>query len=417
MAQPGHHGFRFHALCQWGERPAHQRRHRCANCLVVQDISVSRAGQPGEGCRSMTGLSEISAPAVWPAPSPPTLTDGAIAVLNLQAQIDGLQGHGTSAEAATLIDLLILRGLILGRISDYERAAELADREVGAAITDAAAYVLRARTRAVFHRFTEALDDLDHADRISPQGAAAERERAAILQAMGHYHEALVTHEAAAADREGQFERAAALAGFWAERGKTETAQHFYLDSLRSYRGVSPFPLALLDFQLGLMWMRQDRLNQARACFEAAISRVPAYAAAQGHLAEVEADLGNPDAALARLYPLAGSSDDPDYAAQLARILGEMGRREESVAWRRMAASRYDELTATHPAAFADHAAEFWLGVGNDPQKALRLAEFNLRVRQTHRAYDLLAQALDTNTAGEGSARCSGVHLPSRAAM
>ena len=81
---------------------------------------------------------------------------------------------------------------------------------------------------------------------------------------MGHYNEALVTHEAAAAGREEKFERAAALAGFWAERGKTETAQHFYLDGLRSYRGVSPFPLALLDFQLGLMWMRQDRLSEAR---------------------------------------------------------------------------------------------------------------------------------------------------------
>jgi tetratricopeptide (TPR) repeat protein len=188
----------------------------------------------------MIDPSEVSAPTDWPVPGPLTLTDGAIAVLNLQAQIDGLEGPGTFAEAATLIDLLILRGLILGRISDYERAAELADCEVGTAITDAAAYVVRARTRAVFHRFTEALDDLDHADRISPQGAAAERERAAILQAMGHYNEALVTHEAAAADREEKFERAAALAGFWAERGKTETAQHFYLDSLRSYRGVSP---------------------------------------------------------------------------------------------------------------------------------------------------------------------------------
>ena len=76
----------------------------------------------------MIALSEISMPAVCAAPGPPALTDGAIAVLNLQAQIDGLEGHGTSAEAATLIDLLILRGLILGRISDYERAAQLADR-------------------------------------------------------------------------------------------------------------------------------------------------------------------------------------------------------------------------------------------------------------------------------------------------
>jgi tetratricopeptide (TPR) repeat protein len=362
----------------------------------------------------MIDVSELSAPGDWPAPGPLTLTDGGIAVLNLQAQIDGLEGHGTSAEAATLIDLLILRGLILGRISDYERAAQIADCQIGAATTDAAAYVARARTRAVFHRFTDALDDLDQADRISPQDIAAKRERAAILQALGHYHEALATYETA--DRAEQFEQAAAL-GFWAERGETDTAQHFYLEGLCSYRGVSPFPLAPLDFQLGVMWMRKDRLSEARACFEAAVRRIPAYVAAQGHLAEVDADLGEPEAAIARLTPLAISSDDPDYAAQLARILGEMGRREESVAWRRMAAARYDELTAAHPAAFADHAAEFWLGAGNDPAKGLRLAEFNLRVRRTPRASDLLAQALEANTAGAASARCSGAYLTNGAAI
>src|SRR5262245_65084309 len=106
MAQRGHHGFRIHALCQRRERPAHQRRHRRADRLVVEDFSVSRAAQPGEGSRSMTGLSKISAPALRPAAGPPTLTDGGIAVLNLQAQIDGLEGHSTTLEAATLIDLL-----------------------------------------------------------------------------------------------------------------------------------------------------------------------------------------------------------------------------------------------------------------------------------------------------------------------
>src|SRR5262249_27213135 len=104
--------------------------------------------------------------------------------------------------------------------------------------------------------------------------------------------------------------------------------------------------------------------------------------------------------------------DDPDYAAQLARILGEMGCSEESAAWRRAAAGRYDDLIAAHPAAFADHAAEFWLGAGNDPLKGLRLAEFNLRVRQTPRAYDLLAQALEANAAGAASPRCFGAHYP-----
>ena len=359
----------------------------------------------------MIDLSEISAPAICPAASSPTLTDGTIAMLNLQAQIDGLEGHGTSAETATLIDLLILRGLVLGRISDYERAAELADRRVSAATTDAAAYVARARTRAVFHRFTDALDDLDDADRMSPHHAAAKRERAAILQAQGRFDEALSTYSAII-DSVGQFERAAALAGLWAERGEVDRAQRFYLDGLRCYRGISPFPVALLEFQLGVMWMREARLGEARTCFEAAIRRVPAYAPAQGHLAEVEADLGNPQSALARLYPLAVSSDDPDYAAQLARILGEMGRKDESSAWLRRAAGRYDELTAAHGEAFADHAAEFWLGPGNDPEKGLRLATLNLEVRKTPRARELLAQALEADTAGAASARCSAAALP-----
>jgi hypothetical protein len=113
---------------------------------------------------------------------------------------------------------------------------------------------------------------------------------------------------------------------------------------------------------------------------------------------------------------LAVSSDDPDYAAQLARILGEMGLNDESSIWRRWAADRYDELTATHREAFADHAAEFWLGPGNDPKKALRLATLNLEARKTPRARDLLAQALDANKAGATSARCSGAALPNRAA-
>jgi tetratricopeptide (TPR) repeat protein len=363
----------------------------------------------------MIGSSKISAPAVWPVSSPPRLTDGTIALLNLQAQIDGLEAPGTCAEAATLIDLLILRGLIHGRISDYERASRLAERLVHDAVTDAAAYMARARTRAVFHRFGEALDDLDHADRISSQDFPAKQERAALLQALGRYDEALVTYEDAA-DRGGQFEQAGALAGLWADRGETDTAQRLYLESLRTYRGVSPFPLALLDFHLGTMWMRHDRLDQARTCLEAAISRVPAFAAAQGHLAEVEAALGEREAAIARLYPLAASSDDPDYAAQLARILGKMGRNNEASGWCLLAANRYDELTAAHPEAFADHAAEFWLGVGNDTPKGLRFAEFNLRVRKTPRAYDLLARALDGKTAEATAARCFGRQLTHRAA-
>ena len=197
--------------------------------------------------------------------------------------------------------------------------------------------------------------------------------------------------------RRANFENVAALVGLHAERGEIEAAERRYAESHSRYRGVSPFPLALLDFQLGLMWMNEGRLDDARSSFEAARRRVPAYAPAQGHLAEVEAQLGEIDSAVARLYSLALSSDDPDYAAQLARILGDAGRDAEAGYWRRLAAARYDELMASHPEAFADHAAEFWLAAGADPDKALRLAEMNVEVRNTPRARGLLAQAVAAN--------------------
>ena len=84
------------------------------------------------------------------------VTHGTIALRNLEAQIEGLQPNSTPGfasveERAWLIDLLALRGSILGRIADYKRALELAHLLVRDAPSEAAAFLARARTRAVFH--------------------------------------------------------------------------------------------------------------------------------------------------------------------------------------------------------------------------------------------------------------------------
>ncbi|MGW0211823.1 hypothetical protein ACWDZ8_40965, partial [Streptomyces sp. NPDC003233] len=100
----------------------------------------------------------------------PVTTNGTIAVTNLHGQIDGLAlqlsrtGAGETpgassavAQGASLIDLLNLRGQILGRVADYERAADLAERLVRVAPEDSTALLARARTRATLHRFAEAV--------------------------------------------------------------------------------------------------------------------------------------------------------------------------------------------------------------------------------------------------------------------
>jgi tetratricopeptide (TPR) repeat protein len=304
-------------------------------------------------------------------------TSGVLAVANLQAQIDGLAAQLAGArssrapavaERARLVDLLILRGEVLGRIADYERAAELALVLVRDAPDDGAAWLARARTRATFHRFAEALADLDGAGRRGAGHAALDAEWAAILQAVGCYAEARVLRRDAA-ERRPDFTTLGALAVLEAERGEVAEAERLFTEARRRYWGVSPFPVASLDFRRGLMWLGQRDLPAARAWFDVAVQRLPAYAPALGHRAEVDAALGARDAAINRLRPLAAFSDDPEYAASLASVLSDAGQPVEAEQWRISAAARYDELVVRHPEAFVDHAAEFWLTVGGDSTK------------------------------------------------
>ncbi|HEV8611175.1 MAG TPA: tetratricopeptide repeat protein [Thermoanaerobaculia bacterium] len=285
-----------------------------------------------------------------------------------------------------------MRGQFAGSIADYERAERIAEQLVSEAPTDPVSFLARAQARSTFHRFAEALADLEQVERRGLHGQRVESLRAAIFQATGRYDEALAVRQRAAQSRP-DIGSLGAEASLRADRGEIDEAERLFVEAPNHYRDVSPFPVAWLYFQQGLMWMREGKLQRARELFEAAHERLPAYASVQGHLAEVEAALGRHERAVELLRPLAQTSDDPDYAAQLARILGDAGRPEEARRWRAAAATRYDELIARHPEAFADHAAEFWIAAGGDPKKALALAQTNLRVRRTPRAYELVLQA------------------------
>ncbi|HEX3309897.1 MAG TPA: tetratricopeptide repeat protein, partial [Streptosporangiaceae bacterium] len=296
--------------------------------------------------------------------------NGTIAVANLHAQIAGLAARARPAPPgqaaaplavaaqALLVDLLTLRGETLGRIADYEHAAELADELVNDAPEDGRAWLARARTRATFHRFAEAMADLETAGQNGLDRATVDAERAPILQAVGCYWHALVLCEEAAKRRPG-FTTLGALAVLQSERGEVTHAEPLFDQARRCYQDISPFPLASLDYRRGLMWLGQGDLPAARSWFAAAQRRVPAYAPALARLAEADAALGHPRDAISRLRPLVSSSDDPHYAASLARVLGAVGCHREARRWHDRAAARHAELILRHPEAFAHHAADF----------------------------------------------------------
>jgi tetratricopeptide (TPR) repeat protein len=330
--------------------------------------------------------------------SEPVTTAGVIAIGNLEARIDGQVARASEGplsvdDRAELAELIALRGNVLGCIADSEQAAAMTDELVRQEPIDASCFVTRARISGVFHRFESALADLDAAAALGGDCIEFDAERAAIYQALGRYDEALAIRRLAV-DRHADFSALAALAGAYGERGEMDEAERWFSAATRCYRGTSPFPVAILEFQRGQLWMEHGDLRRARVWCDAAVRRLPAYVPAQGHLAELDSALGQTAAAIARLRPLALASDDPDYAMQLARILGNTGQTEEAQTWRGKAEARYDELLARHQEAFADHAAEFWLTIGGDPERALWLARQNLSLRQTPRARALVRRSI-----------------------
>jgi hypothetical protein len=345
-------------------------------------------------------------------------TDPSIAVGNLAAQISGVEARiagapDDAALRAELAELLAARAQYTGRIADQERALQIAEALAGDLPDDPTALLARASRRAAFHRFSEALADVDRAAAAGAGATATDEVRASILQALGRYDEALAIRSATARRRPGT-DSFGALASLQAERGAVDEATRLYAEARRSYRDVSPFPLAWLLFDEGLLHMRRGDLPRARALFAAAHRRLPSFAAAQCHLAEVEAELGQPERAVALLRPLAESADDPDAAGHLARILAAHGDAAAARRWRDRAAARFDALVARHPEAYADHAAEFWLNAGGDPDKALALAQRNLAARQTPRAYELVLAA--SLAAADTDVACATASQATRAA-
>lgn len=372
-------------------------------CSKSNGASASRSGSgPEQAASGDPGPPDTERPAT--RKELPT-TPGALAFSNLNSQIQGSESALAldpkhPAKRLALVDLIATRGQYSARVADYERAAQIADEVVRDAPGKWEPLLARASTRATLHRFTEALADLDEVDRLSPKHPGARSQRAAILQARGQLEEALVIRRAS---REAYknimtLGNEAALLG---DMGKLDEAARLFREAAASYRDVSPFPVAWLFFQEGLMWERAGQRARAKSFFAAAHERLPAYAHAASHLAQIEA----PPRALELLAPIVAASDDPEFELLLAQRLQDSGRKADAEPHLARVRARYDELVRRHPAAFADHAGWFWLDEGKDPKRALELAKLNLETRKTEKAYELaLLAAIAANSREEGCA-------------
>ena len=328
---------------------------------------------------------------------PKRYTNGRIALANLSASIESLElGRMTSPSSeglSTLSNLLFLRGDLLGRIADHDRG-ELAALEASALSKHTGTvFYTRARLAGRFHRFEEAKELLDRAQAAGYPAHEVEAERAALLQATGQYHEALALREKLVKDNPG-IHTLGALATLLAEMDQWDAAEGRYTIALDTDDGISPIPCAQLLFEWSVNAMRRGSLERAEQIFAELDMVLPAHVPGRGHRAEVALALREFDLAGALIKPLLESSDDPEYRATYAEILAAQGDAEAAAIEAERAAARYELLLARRPEAYADHAAFFFMGVGNRPQRAVELAFANWDLRDTPRSRSLLDKAL-----------------------
>lgn len=331
-------------------------------------------------------------------------TDGTLAAGNFQGQIRELErqlaAHPTDADRSlALVQLLGARAQFFGRLEDYDRALKLAESVVAARPKAADSYLVRAGARAALHQFADAYLDVEQANRLGAPRARVDEIRASLALASGQLDLALALAKSRVQHR-ADATSLGSLAVVFAAMGSTAEASAAFLEAQGLLVDPSPFPLAWLYFQEGLVAERAGHWARARELYEAAHERLPAYASVAGHLAGVLASTGEKSRAITLLRSI--TSDDPEYPAQLALLLVGVDD-EEAATLREWARSRFEELVLWHPAAFADHAARFYLAAGADPRRALKLAEINRGLRATGDSLELLIEA------------ALAAHAPSRA--
>ena len=323
-------------------------------------------------------------------------TSGRIAVANLSATIDSLELSRVAGapfeHLVALSKFLFVRGDVLGRIKDHERAELIATEAIAMAPGTARALYIRAQLAGRFHRFEEANAVLDQALAAGYPRHEIDLERAALLQATGRYEDALVLRERLAKVDPG-IQALGALGSLLAEMDQWIAAQTSYAAALDADNGVSPLPCSQLLFEWGVSAMRRGDLDRAEAIFVELEAILPAHVPGCGHRAEVALARGQWDIATTLIMPLLQTSDDPEYGAIYAAILSARGDSNAASEAERAAAA-YELLLALRPEAYADHAAAFFMGVGNRPQRAVELALVNWKLRDTPRSRGLLAKAL-----------------------
>ena len=328
----------------------------------------------------------------------PTTTSWSIAGSNLNGQIREAEKRPVTDpdQQLQLVGFYLTRGQTLANVEDYEKADAIGVAAVKAYPKSGAAHLTHALALGALHRFDEQSKELDEAAKLDALAQRVSGARVGLLMATGRYDDA---QKLMAPIEEGSPATAmVTTAVLRAHMQRTEEAEALFDRARTSFVDVSPFPVAWMDFQRGTLLEAAGKEKEARAYYLEALEAIPDYVHAAIHVSTTD----TPERAVERLLALRTVTTEPELLSALAAAHKRAKQDAEAKKATDAAHARYDELLAKHPAAYADHAARFFLGSGSDPKKALGLAEKNAKLRPTEEAIDLwMAASTAANDKGQ----------------
>jgi len=323
------------------------------------------------------------------------VTDGEIAAINLgSARRRSWERLARDPAAMGIAELIVeqeqLTAQFLGDLGALERLEALAMHLARVDPMSARTALVRAQVASTTHCFAEARILLAHAAKRGVPAETLDRLALSIDQACGTQLDAVLEARRSTASKSRSLEDLAPLGALLADLREFDEADETYRRALHAYQDVSPFAVAWVCFQLGVLWgelVDQPHERRATGWYRRAIAFLPSYVKARIHLGEIHVSCGQPDEAELLLLP-ALASGDPEVRWRLADAMTMQGRLAEAEQQLAAARSGFDLLLEQHLLAFADHGAEFYAGSGNDAARALDLAQINVANRPTLRAYE-----------------------------
>jgi tetratricopeptide (TPR) repeat protein len=325
----------------------------------------------------------------------PPATAGEIAVINLNSARQRSwtrfwQQPCRPEIAEYIVEQEQLAAQFLGDLGALDRLETLANHLTRVDTESMRTALVSAQVMSTAHRFDEARGFLEQAKIRGATPADAGRLSLGIDQACGTALDAVLEVRRRMAAESRRLEDLVPLGALLADLREFDEADRIYKRALREYHDVSPFAVAWVCFQLGVMWgelVPEPQPGRAAHWYRKAIEYLPRYVKARVHLAEIYSRCGRAADAHALLTP-AIASGEPEVCWRLADVMNATGRFADAEAQMQVARSAFDVLLEKHFLAFADHGAEFYSGSGNDAARALELARANVANRPTLQAFE-----------------------------